>query len=253
MKRDTKLILALDVDNYAEAEGFVNQLYPSIEIFKVGSQLFTVCGHKIIDFIYKKGGQVFLDLKFHDIPHTVFSATASSTGLSYESVFVSSENSNIEQRIRENIRPAVFMMTVHILGGEEMLKEAVRGAAKKADELGIKRPFIVGVTRLTSDKNSKNTPQEVLTAARLARDSGLDGVVCSALEATRIRKEFGEDFLIVTPGIRLKGSNKDDQSRITTPQEAIAAGADFLVVGRPITKAKDPVAAAKTILESIQK
>lgn len=253
MKPHAKLILALDVDDYPKAEGFVNKLYPIIEIFKVGSQLFTACGHEIIDFIHKKGGQVFLDLKFHDIPHTVFSAVASGTGLSCEPGFIVTADSNIGKNISENIRPAVFMMTVHAIGGKEMLKEAVRGATEKAAALKIRKPFIVGVTRLTSDQNSGNTQQEVLAAARLAKDSGLDGIVCSVHEAAMIRRQFGEDFLIVTPGIRPRGYNKDDQARFATEQEAIEAGADFLVVGRPILDAKDPLLATKIILESMQK
>ena len=195
--------------------------------------------------------QVFLDLKFHDIPHTVFSAVASGTGLSCESGVIMTAESNIGKNISDNIRPAVFMMTVHTIGGKEMLKEAVRGATEKAAALKIRKPFIIGVTRLTSDQNNGNTQQEVLTAARLAKDSGLDGIVCSVHEAAEVRRECGNDFIIITPGIRLEGASADDQKRIATPQAAAKAGSNFLVIGRPILEAQDPLLATQKILDSL--
>ncbi len=225
-QRTTQLIVALDVDNLKEAQRLVDILYPTVEMFKVGSQLFTSEGPEAVRAIGKKGAQVFLDLKFHDIPNTVFQAVMAST-------------------------PGVVMMTVHIKGGREMLESAVRGATEKAKELNIKKPFIIGITRLTSDKNEGSTEEDVLDAARLAKHAGLDGVVCSVLEADRIRKEFGKDFLIVTPGIRPKGYSSDDQARVATAKQAAAAGADFIVVGRPIIKAKDPLSVAKSIVYEI--
>jgi len=252
-RQSPELIVALDVDTLEKAKHFVGILYPTVKLFKVGSQLFTAYGPEAVKMVVKEGAKVFLDLKFHDIPHTVSSTVASGTSLSCEPVFVSTISSNIEEDVRQNTQPAVFMMTVHTMGGEEMLKAAVSGATEKAAELKIIKPFIVGVTRLTSDENSKNTLQAVLEAAKLAKNSGLDGVVCSVNEAAAVRSECGKDFIIVTPGIRPRGYNKDDQARVATEQEAIEAGADFLVVGRPILDAKDPVLATKIILESMQK
>jgi orotidine-5'-phosphate decarboxylase len=143
------------------------------------------------------------------------------------------------------------MMTVHTKGGIEMLKAAVKGAEDKAKELRIERPLIVGVTRLTSDKNSENTLAEVLQAGRLAQEGGLDGVVCSAAEAAAVREKF-PDFVIVVPGIRPPGYKLDDQSRVATVKEAVKSGADYIVVGRPIIKAKDPLQVVGEILEEIR-
>jgi orotidine-5'-phosphate decarboxylase len=225
-QRTTQLIVALDVGTLDRAKHLVDILSSTVKIFKVGSQLFTACGPEAVRMISNKGAQVFLDLKFHDIPNTVFQAVSASTA-------------------------NAVMITVHIKGGREMLEAAVRGATEKAKELNIKRPFIVGVTRLTSDRNESNTKQDILQAARLAKHAGLDGVVCSAHEAPMIRREFGKDFLIVTPGIRPKGYPSDDQSRVATAKEAIEAGADFIVVGRPIIKAEDPKKVAEDIIEQM--
>ena len=212
-----KLIVALDVDNLKQAEGLVDALCPIVRIFKVGSQLFTACGPGIVEMIQKKGARVFLDLKFHDIPNTV--------------------KKSVEAAAKLN----VDMLTVHLAGGREILEAAARIP---------KRPKIVGVTVLTS-KSAEDAAGRVLDLAKLAKQFGLDGVVCSVHEAARVRKECGDDFLIVTPGIRPKDYPSDDQSRVATPREAIEAGADFIVVGRPITQAKDPKEAAAKILEEI--
>ena len=241
-----KLIVALDVDNLKEAERFVDILYPTVKIFKVGSQLFTACGPEVVKMIGKKGAKVFLDLKFYDIPNTVFLSVGTGTGLNYEIL------PNIGKGVIDATQLAVFMMTVHTKGGIAMLKEAVRGAKQKAEELKIAKPFVVGVTRLTSEENKGDIQSEVLEGARLAKDDGLDGVVCSAQEAALIRKEFGKDFIIVTPGIRPKGAAVDDQRRTATASEAIAAGCNYLVVGRPIIKAKDPLKTAEEILADIK-
>ena len=249
MKRNAKLIVALDVDNLKEAERLVNILYPTVEIFKVGSQLFTTCGPESVRMVGNKGAQVFLDLKFHDIPHTVFQSASAVTVSAVTMTSATTESFN--KGVKDATQLVVFMMTVHIKGGREMLEAAVRGATEKAKELNIKRPFIIGVTRLTSDRNDEATEKDVLQAARLAKDAGLDGVVCSALEAGRIRKEFDKDFLIITPGIRPKGYPSDDQARVATAKEAVEAGADFIVVGRPVIKADDPRKAAENIVKEI--
>ena len=251
--REPKLIVALDVDTLKKAERLVNILYPTVNIFKVGSPLFTAEGPEAVRMIRKKEAQVFLDLKFHDIPNTVFQAVYAGTAsaVTMTPTVTGSFNKDVKEDVKGATQLAVFMMTVHTEGGREMLKAAVRGAREKAAELKIKTPFIIGVTVLTSDNNESNTEQKVLDAARLAKDVGLDGVVCSAHEAARVRKECGNDFLIVTPSIRPKGYKSDDQSRVATAQEAVKAGADFIVVGRPIIKADDPKKAAENIVEEI--
>jgi orotidine-5'-phosphate decarboxylase len=218
-----KLIVALDVDTLKKAEDLVEKLKHEVKYFKIGSQLFTACGPEAVRMVEEKGAKAFLDLKFHDIPNTVFLAVSSGTSA------------------------PVFMMTVHTKGGREMLEAALRGAEKKAQELKITRPFIVGVTRLTSDEDRGNIQTEVVQAARIAKDAGLDGVVCAASEAAAIRKEFGEKFIIVTPGIRAKNKKTDDQKRTATAAEAIAAGAHFIVVGRPILEADNPLQALKEL------
>lgn len=218
---ERKIILALDVDSMGKARNFVNLLYPRVRIFKIGSQLFTGCGPKIIEFIHKKGGEVFLDLKFHDIPNTVANAVA------------------------QACRLKVKMLTLHISGGKEMLEAAVK-AAKEAS-LAIKResPLLIGVTVLTSQESGRD---EVLRLARIGLGCGLNGVVCSAREVGFLRGELGKDFVIVTPGIRPRQAGADDQKRTATASQAIAAGSNFLVVGRPILEAKDPQEALTGIL-----
>jgi orotidine-5'-phosphate decarboxylase len=213
MKRATKVILALDVDSFAKAKYFVNKLYPKIKIFKVGIQLFTHAGPKIVEYINKKGAQVFLDLKLFDTPNTVASA------------------------VRQAVRLKVKMLTLHILGDQDMLKQALKAAKEEAKRLRVKRPLLIGVTVLTS---KETTSSDVLTLARIGIESGLDGVVCSAREASLLRKEIKKRFIIVTPGIRPKGASSYDQKRTATVEEAIKAGSDFLVIGRPILEAKEP-------------
>lgn len=216
-----KIILALDLDSLKKAEYFVNLLYPKIKIFKVGSQLFTACGPKIIEFINKKDAEVFLDLKFFDIPNTVANA------------------------VRRAVALKVKMLTLHILGGEEMLKAAVKTAQEESRRLKIKRPLLVGVTVLTSQKTK---PNEVLRLTRTGLACGLDGIVCSAKEALFLRKKIKKRFLMVTPGIRPDGKSKDDQKRTATVGEAVTAGSNFLVVGRPIIAANNPLEAARGII-----
>jgi len=235
-----KLIVALDVDTLEKAEKIVDILSGRVKFYKIGSQLFTAYGPKAVEMVASKNAEVFLDLKYHDIPNTVYAAATSASAICITSVPVAAGAD-----IASNIKPAVFMMTVHIQGGIDMLKKAVDGASHKSGQLKIRRPFIVGITRLTSEESGR---EEVLSAARVAKESGLDGVVCSALEAKKIREEFGEKFIIVTPGIRPKGSPVNDQKRVTTAKEAIEAGANYIVVGRPILEAKDPLRVVDDLL-----
>jgi len=246
-----KLIVALDVNTLKEAEDIVEKLYPVVKLFKIGSQLFTACGLEAVKMVGKKRARVFLDLKFYDIPQTVFSAVSSGTGAACKVVFVSTTPPNIEEDIKGVIQYPVFMMTVHIQGEKKMLEEALRGATNKARELKIERPRIIGVTVLTSNEQEEDTTNLVLKRAKLAQEAGLDGVVCSVHEAAAVRKACGEKFIIVTPGIRPKGTENNDQKRVATPQAAIAAGADYIVVGRPILEAKDPLKAAEAILKEL--
>ena len=228
MKHHNKLIVALDFDSKHKALQAVDHLRRDVKLFKVGLELFSVCGPDIAVEIKKRGCGVFLDLKFHDIPNTVEKAARAVSGL------------------------GAFIFNVHALGGLEMMKRA-KGAAGD-------RSKVVAVTILTSaDENALkkcginvNIEDEVMNLAALAKEAGLDGVVASAREAPRIRKSLGKDFLIVVPGIRpATSAASDDQKRVATPLEAITAGADYIVVGRPITAAPDPVQAARDIIKEL--
>ena len=227
-RKENNLIVALDVDTFDEAKALVNSLSSVVDIFKVGSQLFTAYGPAVVQYILEKRKKVFLDLKFHDIPNTVANAVSAAVGLK-----------------------GVYMLTVHTLGGKEMLQNAVEAATKKSKTLGVEKPLIVGITVLTSDDKLKDTSAIVLERALLAKESGLDGVVASSQEAALIRRKLGKDFIIVTPGIRPSGSEAGDQKRVTTPAEAINNGSNLLVVGRPIVKALDPLKVAQDILKEI--
>ena len=226
MNRKPELILALDVDTIEKAKYFINILHPHIRIFKVGSQLFTGYGPRIINIIRKKGAEVFLDLKFFDIPNTVANA------------------------IRQAVRLEVKMLTLHITGGEVMLQRAVEAAKEESMRLKVERPLLLGVTVLTSQEAER---QEILKLARLGLDSGLDGVVCSAQEAWYLRKKINRKFIIVTPGIRTDKAASDDQKRTATVQEALKAGSDFLVIGRQILKAQDPLSMAREFLKNMRR
>jgi orotidine-5'-phosphate decarboxylase len=244
--RKPQLIVALDVDSLAEVRELLDKLGDVVDVFKVGSQLFTSCGPVAVRFIEARGKKVFLDLKYHDIPNTVASAVTIATGLS-----VAVERSMDLDKKNAPKYKSLFMYTVHTLGGLEMMKAAAEAAEKAAKEMGISRPLAVGVTVLTSEKAGENTLALVLERARLAKAAGLDGVVASCQEAKAIRQEFGKDFIIVTPGIRPEDAGVQDQKRVATPKEAVASGSDFLVVGRPIVQADDPLKAAKKVLEEI--
>lgn len=222
-----QLIVALDVDNLKEAERLVKLCLPTVKLFKVGVQLFTAVGPKVVKMIKRKGAEVFLDLKFYDIPNTVANAVRQATEL------------------------GVFMLDLHIQAGEEALRAAVSASKNQARRLKIKPPLIVGITILTSEKGSKQLKQLVLTYARLGRRCGLDGVVASVREARLLRKDLGRDFILVTPGIRLKRGAYFDQKRIASPRQAALRGSNYLVVGRPIIKARKPLEVARTVVEEI--
>jgi orotidine-5'-phosphate decarboxylase len=230
-----KIIFALDVDHFTEAQRWVNLLKNHVGIFKVGKQLFTHAGPKVVDMIRQKEQKVFLDLKYHDIPNTVAKAGEEATKLN------------------------VAMFNLHALGGLEMMKKTVEASRAIAKSLGIPKPIILAVTILTSmDENAlreigvqDSLLGEVGRLAFLASKAGVDGVVASPQEIGIIRERCGEKFLIVTPGIRAPSDKKDDQKRTLTPKEAISAGANYLVIGRPIKEAKDPVEAVQRIIEDI--
>jgi orotidine-5'-phosphate decarboxylase len=231
-----RLIVALDVDSQAQAERLAERLDGLVRRFKIGSQLFTAGGPAVVEAIQKRGAEVFLDLKFHDIPNTVAGAA------------------------REAARLGVFMFNVHASGGLAMMKAAADGAAAAAKELSVRRPLAIAVTVLTSlDRAAlhrelgvtSSVEGHVLHLAELAREAGLDGTVASPVEIAAIRRSLGAAWVIVTPGVRPAGSAAGDQSRVATPGAAARAGAHYLVVGRPITGAPDPAAAAAAILEEI--
>ena len=225
-----RLIVALDVSSAAEARQIVTAVGGSATIFKVGKQLFTAEGPQVVRDLIASGRKVFLDLKFHDIPNTVAGAVASASTL------------------------GVSMLTVHASGGSKMLKAACEGASQ-----GKTKPLILAVTVLTSLNDTDMQEQgitagvesQVLRLAGMALQAGCGGVVASAREAANLRRSLGTGFAIVTPGVRPAGSDAGDQARVVTPKDAIAAGADYIVVGRPITGAKDPASAAAGILAEI--
>jgi orotidine-5'-phosphate decarboxylase len=215
---EPRIIVALDFPDSTSALNLVARLDPSLCRLKVGKELFTAAGPQLVETMMGKGFEIFLDLKFHDIPTTVANACRTAAAL------------------------GVWMMNVHALGGRRMLT-----AAREAVPPGSAR--LIAVTLLTSMDQSdldevglKGEPQDVVQRlASLTRDCGLDGVVCSALEASRLRKAMGADFCLVTPGIRPADSSPDEQRRISTPRQAIENGSDYLVIGRPITQATEPV------------
>ena len=221
-----QIILALDVDTLKEAKDFIDKLYPKIKLFKVGSQLFTAYGPKIIELLHKKGAEVFLDLKYLDIPNTVANAVAVAT------------------------RFKVKMLTLHISGGQEMIKAAVAAAKRQAKTTKSKKPLLIGVTVLTSQKAR---PAEVLKLAQQGLVYGLDGVVCSVREAAFLRKKIKKNFIMVTPGIRTNNSLGDDQQRTATVKEALKSGSNFLVIGRPILKADYPFKKTEELLKDLSR
>jgi orotidine-5'-phosphate decarboxylase len=225
------VIVALDYNNATDALAMADQLDPALCRVKVGKELFTAAGPQLVKELVARGFQVFLDLKFHDIPNTVASAVKAAADL------------------------GVWMVNVHASGGARMMN----AAAEALRACGDQRPLLIGVTVLTSTAPEelaeigvqRPLEQQVLALAGLAQNSGLDGVVCSAREAQSLRRACGRNFALVTPGIRPAGAATDDQRRIVTPAQALAWGADYLVIGRPITAAGDPPAALREILREI--
>ncbi len=225
MNCSEKLIIALDFSSAREALSWVKRFIPTVKYFKVGKQLFTTEGPKIVRDIQEEGGEVFLDLKFHDIPNTVYEATKAAMKL------------------------APFMMNVHVSGGMEMMK----AAREAVDQYGShrKKTLLIGVTVLTSFTDSSlselkiDTPVQELVVyyAGLAKKAGLDGVVCSVSDVSAIKKKIGKDFVTVTPGIRLAGENvlKEDQKRTATAESALKEGTDYLVIGRSLFQSKNPL------------
>ncbi len=236
IRPDNPIIFALDVGTWKEAERFVKELREWVWGFKIGKELFTWMGPKAVEMVQEKGGKVFLDLKYHDIPSTVAKAAAMAT------------------RLR------VSMFNLHALGGIEMMRAAVEAAHEEAEKKNLLPPVILGVTVLTSlqarDLRAVGITipleEEVVKLAVLAQQAGLDGVVASPLEIKPLRKACGDDLVIVTPGVRPDNGRRDDQARVMTPAEAILAGADYVVIGRPIKEAPDPLQATKKILEEIR-
>jgi len=231
-----KLIFALDADNYEEALSWVELLSGHIGMFKVGNELFTAVGPRIIESIKKRGQKVFLDLKFHDIPNTVVRAAQAA------------------------VRLNVDMLNVHASGGSQMIKETVFAAWACADKLGQTRPILLAVTVLTSLNSAdlaeigfqKDTRELVLHLAKLAQTAGASGVVASAQDIALLRENFDDKFIIVTPGIRnASATTKDDQKRTLSAYEAVKTGADYIVVGRPIRLAPKPLEACRQIVQEI--
>ncbi|MGA7180564.1 MAG: orotidine-5'-phosphate decarboxylase [Thiobacillaceae bacterium] len=231
MNKGNRIIVALDYADMESAWALARQLDPKLCRIKVGTELFTVAGADFVRRLVSQGFDVFLDLKFHDIPNTVGAACRAAASL------------------------GVWMMNVHASGGRRMMT-----AAKAALSDLERKPILIAVTVLTSmgpeelvECGIDASPQEqVRRLARLAKSCNLDGVVCSALEASQLRAELGRDFALVTPGIRPVGSDSGDQTRIMTPTGAIMAGSDYLVIGRPITQAPDPLNALKNIQQEIE-
>jgi len=226
----SRIIVPLDFNTAEQALGLVDKLQPDLCRLKIGKELFTKAGPVLVEKLIAKGFDIFLDLKFHDIPTTVAKACAVAADL------------------------GVWMVNVHASGGIEMMSLAREEIEKKSHH-----PLLIGVTILTSMNQEAlkelgiqcSIEEQVMRLAQLASDAGLDGVVCSAREVKALRDNLGKEFKLVTPGIRPGGSNNDDQKRVMTPEQAINAGSDYLVIGRPITQAADPVQALKDISEEI--
>jgi orotidine-5'-phosphate decarboxylase len=232
-----KLVLALDVNTMEEAKALVHELRDYVGIFKVGLQLYTSVGPDIIKMIQDEGGQIFFDGKFHDIPNTVAKASA-----------------NL-------IKHGVTFFNIHTSGGSKMISTCLKLAKETAKSCGLPKPTVLGVTLLTSFGQktlteelliNRNIDDYVSQLAKVAKDSGLDGIIASATDVPKIKKVCGNDFLILCPAIRPTWSVVNDQIRVVTPADAIRTGVDFLVVGRPITAAQDRVSAAKLVLDEME-
>ncbi|MDG1074178.1 MAG: orotidine-5'-phosphate decarboxylase [Methylophilaceae bacterium] len=228
---DSKIVVALDYANAQEALALVEQLHPSQCKLKVGKELFTAAGPALVEKLVAKDFNVFLDLKFHDIPNTVAKACKAASDL------------------------GVWMLNVHASGGRTMMQAALEGV-----DQSNANPYLIAVTVLTSMNQASLTEigiqasieAQVLKLATLTQTAGLHGVVCSAQEASLLRKQVQTDFLLVTPGIRPANTSQDDQSRIVTPADALAQGASYLVIGRPVTQAAEPAQALADIVASMR-
>ena len=235
MANKNPIIAALDVPSAEQAWKLAEQIAPAVGAFKIGKELFVSAGPDIVKRVRATGASVFLDLKFHDIPHTVAKAVAAA------------------------MRLDVQMLTIHTSGGCEMMRAAAKSAQDTAKSSGLPVPLVLGVTVLTSFTNESlaeigceaGTEKQVVRLAQLAVKSGLRGLVCSPLEIVALRKVLPAHIQLVTPGIRTGAEKADDQKRTLTPREAMAAGASWLVVGRPIYAAENPRAAAEKILASL--
>ncbi|HDQ03782.1 MAG TPA: orotidine-5'-phosphate decarboxylase [Deltaproteobacteria bacterium] len=236
-KASEKLIFALDTKSYDEALSWVELLSGHVGMFKIGKGLFTSAGPKIVEEIKKRGQRVFLDLKFHDIPNTV--ARAVEAAMEYD----------------------VDMLNVHASGGSEMIRQAVLAATAFAEKQKKSKPVILAVTVLTSlddaDLDEIGFKSEVddlvINLAKLAKEAGADGVVASPVDIINLRKSFGDDFVVVTPGVRVAAdASRDDQKRTLSATEAIKAGSDYIVVGRPIREADQPLNACLKIIQEIE-
>lgn len=232
-----RLIIALDLENDRDALSLVTELRDAVGMFKVGHQLFTAYGPDIVRRIVETGARVFLDLKYHDIPNTVASAAA------------------------EAVKLGVSIFNVHALGGSDMMKGAATSARETAERLGLPCPLVLAVTILTSMddqsirrdlKINRSLRREVTHLAELAQRAGMNGVVASPQEIRMLRKSIRGRFVVLTPGVRPSWAGKDDQKRIMTPGEAVACGADYLVIGRPVLRAPDRRAAVESIVREIE-
>jgi orotidine-5'-phosphate decarboxylase len=228
---DPKIIIALDFKDQATTMALVDQLNPQLCRLKVGKELFVRCGPSLVELLINKGFDVFLDLKFHDIPNTVAAACQAAAEM------------------------GIWMVNVHASGGRKMMQ-----AAREAIQQCQHQPLLIAVTILTSLTREDiaetgldiEPKDQVLRLAKLTKDSGLDGVVCSPQEAASLKQQLGKDFCLVTPGIRPAGSEVGDQQRIMTPSKALEAGSDYLVIGRPITASADPMKALMDISQECQ-
>jgi orotidine-5'-phosphate decarboxylase len=231
-----RLIVALDVDTLEQATDLVRQLAGEVGMFKIGKQLFTHAGPQAVRQIQELGGEIFLDLKFHDIPNTVAKAAIEATRL------------------------GVKMFNVHASGSLEMMQMTVKEVRRVCRQQKLRKPIMLAVTVLTSLNQDdlervgveRKVADQVVRLALLTKEAGMDGVVASPHEVADIREACGRRFVIVTPGIRPSDGNRNDQQRVMTPQDAIRGGVDYIVVGRPIIEAKDLVSAARAIVADMQ-
>lgn len=237
MQGKDRVIVALDVDTKEQALNAAQKLSDHVGVFKIGMQLFNSAGPEIVKEFNALGANVFVDLKFHDIPNTVASAA------------------------RVMTRMGCYMFNVHAAGGSEMMRQAVEAVRSESEKLGVKPPKVLAVTVLTSlsqeqVENEMHVPMAVqdlvVSWAKMAKDAGIDGVVASPKEIAAIRQACGPDFLIVTPGVRPIWADANDQKRVMTPREALDQGADYMVIGRPILAAVDPVEAANKVKQELE-